>query len=54
MKRQLWCVFYLGSKEIAAITMDGNTVDDLNETLHLLAYERGIHPNDIDIVEEYR
>ena len=54
MTKQLWFVFYLDGKELAAVTSKGSTVDELNETLHLLAYERGVHPNAIEVKEEYR
>lgn len=54
MNRQWWFVFYLNGKEIAAVTSSGHTVDELNETIHLLAYERGVHPNAIETKEELR
>lgn len=54
MKKELWFVFCLNGKELLAVTSKGSTVDELNETLHLLAYERGVHPNNIEVREERR
>lgn len=54
MKEQRWFVFYHAGEEIAAVTREGHTVLELDETRHLLACDRGVHPNEIVIKEELR
>lgn len=44
-----WIVFYHNGKEILAITVDGLMCDEIINTKELLAYERGISPDEITI-----
>lgn len=37
-----WVTFYLAGKEIVAISIDGLFPDEIEETAKLLAYEKGV------------
>lgn len=49
-----WIVFYHNDKELVAITVNGLTFDEIFSTKKLLAYERGISPDEIMIKFEQR
>lgn len=49
-----WIVFYHNDKELVAITVNGLTFDEIFNTKKLLAYERGISPDEIMIKFEQR
>ena len=49
-----WIVFYHNDKELAAVTVYGLMYDEIINTKELLAYERGISPDEIMIKFEQR
>ena len=49
-----WIVFYHNDKELAAVTVYGLMCDEIINTKELLAYERGILPDEITIKVERR
>lgn len=49
-----WIVFYHNDKELAAVTVYGLMCDEIINTKELLAYERGISPDEITIKVEQR
>lgn len=44
-----WITFSLNGKEIAAITIKGLFPDEIQETVKLLAYEKGVDPSEITV-----
>lgn len=46
-----WIVFYLAGKEILRISKAGLYKGELEATLGLLAYERGVSEGDIEFAE---
>lgn len=44
-----WITFSLDGKEIAAISISGLSPDEIGETTELLAYEKGVSPDQIKI-----
>lgn len=46
-----WIVFYLAGKEILRISKAGLYEGELEATLGLLAYERGVCESDIEFAE---
>lgn len=48
-KNPRWVTFILNGKEIAAFTVMGMAYDEIKETVKLLAYEKGVDPDEIYI-----
>lgn len=51
MKESGWIVFYHGGREILRISKKGLCEDELQATIGLLAYERGLSEGDIEFAE---
>lgn len=49
-----WFVFYHGNKELCAYTVRGTFEGELESTKELLAYENGVHVNEISVAIEKR
>ena len=54
MKKQWWIVFKAHGKELAAYTAAHTFPGEAENTVSLLAYERGISPEEITVSKEYR
>ena len=52
MKRgRKWIVFFLAGEEILRYTMEDEGQEERQETIKLLAYERGVSPSEIYFAE---
>lgn len=51
---ELWAVFYHGDKELSAYTMKGTFPREKEETIALLAHEKGIPEEEIRVEYEVR
>ncbi len=49
-----WIVFWHGDKELCSITVRGNFPGEIRATKELLAYEKGLNPEDITHTIERR
>lgn len=53
-KKEMWIVFLLNGRELAAYTVRGKFAGELEETKNLLAYENGVLPETIEIKKVWR
>ena len=53
-QKKLWLVFYHGTKELMAYTLDGTFEGEAEDTIDLLAYENGISKESIRVTCEER
>lgn len=50
-RRRKWIVFFLAGEEILRYTMEGEGQEERQETIKMLAYERGVSPSEIYFAE---